>query len=215
MKRIEVIKKPFARKQRIACTTLCVVFTLLSWSCKDRSEAGQLDPLSDEQISFNLSENGKTDPKLLIGEWDAVAFAYTADGNKISNRTSISKGKGRLIIPNEPFIKNIEDIESIMDDLEKDLNSRWHFSCVNWYGFFCLSTSGNVIEIIQRGSTFIYPIPPNIEYDLTCALKATHSFVIKGNELIFYFPKIEDDDLFSYFTVIEQNKTNLLILKKR
>jgi len=203
------IKIPFAQIQKITMASLCVFCTLLSWSCINIGNPNLPEPLSDEQISINLSENGKSDPELLIGVWDAIAFAYTAEGKRMSNRTAISKG--RLIIPKQPFIEKIEDIE---DDWEKVLNFRWHFSYVNSYGFFCLFSAGNEIELIKRGSTYIYPIPPNLEYDLICALTATISFVINGNELIFYFPKIEDNDLFSYFTVIEKNKTNLLIFKK-
>jgi len=192
---------------------LCVVFALLSWSCQNRGEAEPPlpEPLSNELISFNLSEIGETDPALLIGEWDAIAFAYTADGNKILNRTAISKGK--LTIPNAPFIESVEEIEDILNDSERDLNSRWHFSCMNWYGFFCLPLGGNVIENIPRGSSYMYVKPPHLEYDLTFALTATRSFVIKDNELIFYFPKIKDKDLLSHCTVIE-NK-NLLIFKKQ
>ena len=53
--------------------------------------------LSDEQISANLLLSGdanlfidgKFDPKLLDGEWEPVKFAYTPDGNKISNEDFI------------------------------------------------------------------------------------------------------------------------------
>ena len=121
------IKKSFERLQKVAVLALCVVF---SWSCQNRNEADLHEPLSDELISFNLSESGNIDPELLIGEWDCVKFAYTADGKKISNVVAISQG--RLTIPNEPFIENIEDIGSILNDWEKDLNFRWHFSCRNW-----------------------------------------------------------------------------------
>jgi len=91
---------------------LSMMMSLLFWSCQN-------DPLSDEQITFNLSENGKNDPELLVGEWDAIAFAYTADGKRISDRTAISKGW--LKIPNEPFV---ESIENILDYQEKVINSK-------------------------------------------------------------------------------------------
>ena len=207
----KIIKTPFLR-QKFTMATLCIVFTLLIWSCKNNNEVDPLsDPLSDEQISFNLLGNGKTDPKLLIGEWDAIAFAYTADGYKILNRTDISEGRlkipNRLTIPNEPFIEKKED------DWEKELNFLWQFSVINWFSYFCLSLSGNLIDFVSDRCTYLFIPPPHLEYDFIYFFKSAQSYVIKDNELIFYFPEIKDENILSYCTVIE-NK-NLLILKKR
>jgi len=195
-----VIKKSFERKQKVTVLMLCAVCTLFCWSCQNRNEADQPlpEPLSDEEISFNLSENGKTDPDLLIGEWDAIAFAYTVDGKRISNRTAISKG--RLKIP---------VAITVIDDDGKGL---WELSVVNTSMYAC-SLSGNLIELTFCRSTYIYVPPLHIENDLTIALVTACSFVIKGNELIIYFTKVEDKDLLPNCLVIE-NK-NLLIFKKR
>ena len=200
-----VIKKSFERLQKVAVLTLCVVFC---WSCQNKTD--QPEPLSDEIISFNLSENGETNPELLVGEWDCVKFAYTADGKKISNAVAISQGM--LTIPNEPFIENNFDIE---DDWERIRKSQWSLNCLNWNGFFCLSLGQNIIEVMLCGSSFAGIPTPNVEHDLTYATRTAHSFVIRGNELIFYFQALDDENLLPNFEVIKKNKTNLLILKKR
>jgi hypothetical protein len=155
---------------------LLLIFSVLvgSFSCESINEADQ--PLSDEQIAFNLSNNGENDPALLVGEWDCVKFAYTADGNKVSDVTEITKG--RLEIP----IVNHES------------GNQWVLHCVNsiWFDY---SISNNLIELTLRGSTYVYVQPPHEEYDITTALMNAYSFVIKGNELIIYFTGVENKNL--------------------
>ena len=191
--------------KKIACTTLCVVYTLLGWSCQNRGEADLSEPLSDEQISLNLSENGKTDPELLIGEWDLIKFAYTADGNKIKDVAAITKvaswvdvnGTGlplnRILIkegnPNE-FFDTDEPLDGLLGP--------WCF----WPYFLFYSISSNLIS--YRLESYPYMLMDTFTeegYAVLNALRNTYSFVIKGNELIIHFIGVK-------------NK-NLLILKKR
>ena len=203
----------FAEMQKIVVATLWVASTMLGWSCQTKIEAEQ--PLSDEQISINLSKTGKIDPDLLIGEWDAVAFACTVDGIEISNRTEISKGS--LKIPDEPFVENQSDIEVFMKEPGNNGKYLWTLGCINSIGFFCLSSGGNIIDVLFCVTTLINVPTPHWEMDLVYALQTAQSFVIKGNELIFYFPKVDvedDDEILSSFEVIEKNKTNLVIFKK-
>lgn len=152
---------------------------------------------------FNPSEHMKIDTEFLIGEWNIVKFAYTADGNKISDVAAITNV--RLVIQtitgNNPVRCNL-NIEDI--DLELSL------SCVNWTGAY-VSLSGNFINITHCGSTYLYAIPPHEEYDITFALLNAYSFIIRGDELILYFQG-DDKDWRNSF-LIKENK-NLLILKK-
>ena len=86
----KVIKNPFTSIQKVVVTTLFIILILLSWSCQNKTDQIMSEPLTDKRISSNLSENSKTDPELLIGEWDAIKFAYTADGHKISDVVKIT-----------------------------------------------------------------------------------------------------------------------------
>jgi len=186
-----VIKKSFERKQKVTVLMLCAVCTLFCWSCQNRNEADQPlpEPLSDEEISFNLSENGKTDPDLLIGEWDATAFAYTADGKKVSNLATISDCPVRIV---NTFLWH-EDDELL--DHEFSVNFK---ICSYPY-----SRSGNKIKYIrERSACFAINVPwTNVEMKVDNSLKNAYSFVIKGNELIIFFTEAKDN--------------NLLIFKKR
>jgi len=125
-------------------------------------------------------------------------FAYTEDGNKISNINNVSGGG--LIIPIAPT------------PVDNNVEERWTLQSWNTLLYTC-SISGNLIELKLCGSTYVNVPSPHIEYDFTLALSNAYSFVIKGNELFIYFKKVENKDLLSNCTVIE-NK-NLLILKKR
>ena len=163
------------------------------------------EPLSDEHISFNLSKNGKIDPELLIGQWDCVQFAYTADGNRISNVAAISLTPPTRCMLTIPFAPT-------PIPTPEEASYYWTLVVRNVMSYIC-SIEGNFIEL------FLYtaygaglPIP-HLEYDLRNALKDAKSFVVIGNELIIYFPEIEDENILFRCTLI-QNK-NLLILKKR
>ena len=167
-----------------------MMMSLSFWSCQN-------DSLSDEQIAFNLSKKGKNDPDLLVGEWDAISFAYTADGKKITDRTAISNVT--LIIPSK---------YKFSDYNGTDL---WELNVSNIIWYTCL-ISDNLINLTFVSNTYKLVAPPHVEYDFRNALANECSFVINGNELILHFPKIEDKDILSCCTVIK-NK-NLLIFKK-
>ena len=170
-----------------------ILMIFFFWSCQHEA-----DQLSDEQISINLSIGGEINPELLIGEWDCSKFAYTADGIKISNVAAVSSGF--LTIP------------TTSTPIDDDGAGRWGLSVINSMGFI-YSLEGNRIELKQRGSTYIYVFSPHEEFDLISALNNAYSFVIKGNELMIHFQKVEDKEELSYCTVIKDK--NLLILKKR
>ena len=194
------IKKYFAGVQKHIHITICVFFAFLFFSCQNKNDASQQsDTLSDDVILNNLSENGKFDPKLLIGEWNAVAFAYTTDGKKISDRATIKSN----------FILRIPIAHTPIND---DGTGRWTLAAKNTY-MFISSLDGNLIELMPKGSTYIHIDPPDEEYDITIALSSAHSYVINDDEMIIYFPIIEDEYLLSYCTIIK-NK-NLVIFQKR
>ena len=191
------IKIPFAQIQKITMTTLCILCTLLSWSCINIGDPNLPEPLSDEQISINLSENRKTDPELLIGEWDCEMFAYTVDGNKISNvknisnLTQLSSWYKIRIVDGDPTLYFIDAPPSLFGPVAFGASSHFY------------SISGNLISFSRKlGYSFGINLPVSDEVlDVRFALGNTYSFAINGNELIIHFTGVE-------------NK-NLLILKKR
>jgi len=159
--------------------------------------------LSDEQISTNLLTlggiNGSIDPELLVGEWEFIKFAYTADGKIISNEKTISK----LSVVNHPHTKIMkilnDDPMQYISEAIPDLSGPWVF--MNNYLFYSIS---NNLMNFSRLSDHSYAIDLHVTdegKEVLNALKAAYSFVIKGNELIIHFKRIE-------------NK-NLIILQKR
>ena len=209
MKRQIFIKKPFARMQKFTLATLCIVYTLLSWSCQNKNE---VDLLSDEQISFNLSQNGKTDPELLIGEWDAVKFAYTADGHRISDVVKISSAQLEIPVAPTYFECDVYNPENGV----YTASETWKLYVINGSAWVC-SLSGNSIKVSFCGQTKRGVPCPHEEWDIFRAFYNAYSFVIKGNELIIFF--IEDVDGFfgdvsKPCSIVGGKKMNLIIFKK-
>ena len=204
-------KNAFAKLQMIIVQSimLCVTCMLFSWSCQNRNEADLPEPLSDEMISFSLSENGKIDPELLIGEWDAKKFAYTADGHKISDVVNIKNALLDIQSAHTSSVCETYDPETGMISLSK----MWILhSSINGGGWLS-SLSGNLINLTFCGSTKMGVPNPHEENDIVWALDNAKSFVIKGNELMIFF---SGDEKTKGFTSIAGNKRiNLLILKKR
>ena len=198
------IKKSFERLQKVAILTLCVV---LSWSCQNRKDLPE-EPLSDELISFNLSKSGTIDPELLIGEWDAIKFAYTADGQKISDVVKIKNAD--LVIPVAPTdtVCEVYDTETGMHIFSE----QWNLRCING-SMWLASISGNLINLTFCGSTKMGVPIPHEEWDMVWALDNAKSFVIKGNELMIFFTGDEDDKDFT--SIAGEKKINLIIFKKR
>jgi len=201
------IKKSFERLQKVAILTLCVVF---SWSCQNRNEADlPEETLSDELISFNLSESGTIDTELLIGEWDCVKFAYTEDGKNISDVVNITNAYLDIPVAPTDTVCEVYDSETGMYSQSKV----WVLhSTYNGGGWLC-SLSGNLINLTFCGSTKIYVPNPHEERDMVWALDNAKSFVIKGNELMIYFTGDEDDK--SFTSIAGNKRINLIILKKR
>ena len=199
-----VIKSPFARMQKVTVLILCVVCTLLCWSCQN-SEDVLLEPLSDEMISSNLSENGKIDPKLIIGEWEIKSFAYTKDGRKISNKKSVSN-----FIVGMPLINSITIEAPVKENL---------MSLCEYDTRFCMSEFSSILSFQFSYETYFYGLYENLMslrgginpfaimrtftddgYDVRNALQNAYCFVIKGDELLIQLTGVEN--------------RNLLILKK-
>ena len=155
------------------------------WSCENKTLS---EPLSDEQIASNFAKNGKTDPELLIGEWDCTNFAYTADGNTISCVSQILN-----------CAVNIRKAFSLTDDELPGYDISVLFkSCSYPYSI----SSEYLNYIVEKSACYAILIQyANDEIGVDHALKNTYSFVIKGNELTIYFTGLKDK--------------NLLILKKR
>ncbi|MCL2739098.1 MAG: hypothetical protein FWE30_06595 [Bacteroidales bacterium] len=179
----------------------CMACLLLCLSCQNEPNP-TIEPLSDEQISSNLLTmggiDGSIDPQHLIGEWNLVKFAYTADGKEISNITTVSGGWLKILFAPTP--------------VEHCVSDRWMLHCTNTMNYTC-SISGNFIELEGRGSTYIHVPLPNIEIDAERAFANAYSFVINGNELIIHFKRIDDKKTLSNCVAIE-NK-NLIIFQKR
>ena len=180
---------------------LSMMMSLLFWSCQNY-------PLSDEQIAFNLSKKGKNNPELLVGEWDCMKFAYTEDGNKITNVKDISNlgfennsvDKGFLAWY-KVGISNLDaaHIAQMVNDAPLGLFGPLMFGTNNH--FYLISDN---LMFFSRFSDYVYAIAlteTNEVRDVQFALRNTYSYVVKGNELIIHFKGVE--------------KRNLLILEKR
>ena len=167
------------------------IMILFSVSCQMKNETENeddhllSDPLSDEQISSNLAKNGEIDPELLIGEWDAIKFAYTADGEKILDVVSISSNSTLIM----------DNTTSLNDELLGPF-------LFKYCGYF-YSRSNNLMSYLdEKTACFAINISySDVEIKIINALKNAYSYVIKDKELIIYFKGVENE--------------NLLIFKKR
>ena len=169
-------------KKLITSIAIVLMMTGGLASCESTSD----DIERHNLISYNLLKMGAADPKLLIGEWVPIRFSYTVNGSRISNVATISEG--RLIIPAAPT------------PIENKAADRWELRHVNSTWFVC-SLSGNLINLEQKGSTFINVPNGHEEVQMVSALRNAHSFVVKDNELFIYF--------------IGTRNRNLLIFKKQ
>ena len=148
-----------------------------------------------DDIAFNLSKEGSSDPALLVGKWDCIRYAYTEDGKTISNSESF------------PFNYYFE----IGDEVSKNLASTswiWTFSNEStiFLVHYALSPDFNLIKINAYQMTFNLLVLEMYEMiygenGIVTNLFNACSYVIKG------------DELFIYFTGSKQN--NLLIFKKK
>ena len=154
-----------------------VFIGFLSWSCQNKGEADLSEPLSDELISINLSKNGKTDPELLIGEWDAIKFAYTADGTKFSHSKNISSD----------YVINMSDYFSYDDEhlgVVLFANCGYHYS-----------RKGNLISVLESNCfAAIIPLTDD-DSKIYGTLNNAYCFVIKDNDLIIHFIGAEKSNL--------------------
>lgn len=198
--------------KKILIAIPCIVYLLFCLSCQNNDQP-LIKPLSDEDISNNLlsmgDTNGSIDPELLIGEWEIVKFAYTADGKEFSNVAAIADVLLKGFIPYSNSVITI-----LNEDLNKYLTNEYltdeylteppSLSCclIFFPKFFLYSISDNLISYYTDfHSMKIGNIYSDDGLNVYKALQNTHSFVIRGSELIIYFTG-------------EKNK-NLLFLRKR
>jgi len=134
-----------------------------------------VDDNLNDLITSNLSRKGVADPVLLIGEWDFAKYAYTEDGNVVSEVSTISGGYLKIVATK---LINITD--------------QWLFENAN-ENFYDFSLSGNLVKLRFRRGT--YAMPPPEEVDIMTALKSAYSFVIIGDELLIYYTGKEDKNL--------------------
>ena len=198
------------------------------------------EKLPEELISNNLITMGRIDPELLIGGWNITKFAYTTDGEKISNNTDIPIAeilqkydlewiastrdmsidevidflRPQLEIPDPPFIPLKED-EWSDHYREGYVDFLWHIYGDCNSGFWtCRSLFGNLIYLKWHGSTKKY-CQNSVDDDIIFAVSNAHSYVIRGNELIIYFTGIEklNKAQKKEFKILKNH--NLVILTKR
>ena len=148
-------------------------------------------PRDKKIIASNLLKDGTADPALLAGKWECIKFAYTANGNNISDVAALSncvvnigkpKGWGDIVVDDPPV---------------GTLPVYFKICC-----FTYIQSGDNIINYSQEKSTCCEePVPyTDDEVEVSNALKNAYSFVIRDNELIIHFTGIK-------------NK-NLLVLKK-
>jgi len=172
---------------------LIVMVTIVCWSCQSAMDGKEMDI---ELVVKNLSINGNNDPALLIGEWELFKFAYTANGEKISNERDIADLA--LLWGDKVLRISYEDPLQYIKDAPPDLFGPFYI--LNSYHFYSISDNKMTFSKYSD-STFGIDIHITDEgFNVLNALKNTYSFVIQGNELIIYFTGMED--------------RNLLILKK-
>jgi len=177
------------KSQNFFTITLCVVCILFGWSCQKES-------FSDEQISSNLLKIGTDNPELLKGKWIPFKFAYTKDGNTISDvamisTTDESRGYYGVHIPDESLLPG-----SLQDDE--------CFGPIDFLGYgFYYSRTGNLISLLsdKGGHIYVGVNPTDDESKAQQALVHAFSYVVVADELFIYFKKNKNH--------------NLLILKKR
>jgi len=191
---MEIKKKNFfsatknvAKRSTVAILCTLVIGFFLSVASCDKlrnsfvSEITEI--LEDSVISQGIS------PSLLIGKWDCIKFAYTANNDSIDTIL-----RGRLeIFP----ITKMDSMITCPHDTE-DL--QWNLYHTNWNRFICSSSSNstkvisdNSIKLVLCGSTYV--IPSQEEIDIMFALEDAYRFDIIGDELVIYFTGAVNKDL--------------------
>ena len=140
-------------------------------------EGGNVDESEDEDqtatfdsIAANLSKKGSNDPELLVGEWICIKFAYTDDGNTISDVDVIPAG-----------------VRFVISDL-----SHWVFTYFHSWRVVP-SISGNLMGLRIAENPVATPLPD--ETNMFTRIENAYSFVIQGDELIVFFTGNESMNL--------------------
>ena len=209
-------KNTFAIVQKIIVqSVMFVALCILLANCGNQGSEEydtEENEMVHDMISSNLLKIGDDvtiDPALLIGEWDCVKFAYTADGIKIFDVVKITSAT--LVIPVAPTepVCEVYDQETGMHSQTE----RWILQRIYNGGSWLCSLSGNLINLTFCGATKMGVPNPHEENDIVWALDNAKSFVIKGNELMIFFTGDEENKGFT--SIAGERKINLLILKKR
>ena len=133
-------------------------------------DKGKGDDELHDLILSNLLKNGAIDAALLRGDWDCIRFAYTTDGNTISDVTTLSTG----------FV-SIQDVANL-----------WLVYHTHEHHYDCLISS-HLISLSLNGSTFVMLTPE--EMDITYSLENAYGFVMKADELMIYFTGVDSKNL--------------------
>jgi hypothetical protein len=171
-----------------AFSAILLTFIVGFSSCNDNNRI-----LEPDLIAANLKKNSSTtDLANLIGDWDLIKFAYTADGNKITDVDLILYdilGKphyGRLSI-----------------DFELTSEQRvpiWLFSFMSSFRIEYSISLSNLINL--RVFQISYDLPLfELQDAVVSALDNAYSFAVKGDELLIHF--------------IDTEKQNLLVFKRQ
>ena len=134
--------------------------------------------VSDMQITLNLAKNGEFDPKLLIGEWDFIKFAYTADGKEITD------------VAEKPYPNSDLLIFGPTNELEKPIQS-WLFGCSSQWRVYYEIFPPNLIKLSPSQTQFDNYSSPEDDA-MVSVLNNAYSFVIKDDELIIYFTRYKN-----------------------
>ena len=173
-------KNSFESKYKCIFAILCIVCAMLVWSCNNAND----QPLIDEQISSNLLKKGTANPVLLIGEWDCIKFAYTANGKKISKEVPATPTFSIAIIVGRA---NYSQLCSHDGELYVTIAFANHVSCY--------SISNNLINW-SHGFRYVVDSPiTDDEAIILNILKHAYSFAVNGDELIIYFTGEENKNL--------------------
>jgi len=161
-------------------SSLFIVISLCITGCRDE----KVQEENPEIIAANLLKQGTADINLLPGKWNIIKFAYTKDGNEISDKNAIIYSDFQLhpyfIIPDE-------------------ISNEWFFQFVNQHLWECSITRNLISYSSIKSITYIYIIEGTETHktykELILSLKKSYSFVIRGNELIIYYQGSEGKNL--------------------
>ena len=194
-------------KRNVFCMMILSVACFTSCTSRNNSEIEGELLIGEWDTSCTSCNNSEIEGEL-IGEWDAIKFAYSEDGINISDVVKIESAE--LVIP---VAQTISECEFYDPEIGMRSSESWSLHCINGSCWLC-SISGNSIKFTLCGTTKIGIPNPHEEWDIYWAFQHAYSFVIKGNELMIFF-KGDDDDEKGFTSIAGIEKMNVIIFKKR